>query len=108
MQIKYEVIWTETAFSDLLGIIEYIDQDSPFIAQEVFDKIRQRAAQLTHLPQRGRIIPELQNQGIILYRELIVSPWRLMYRISEKKVFVVSFLDSRQNVEDILLKRLTL
>lgn len=107
MKIKYEVIWTETAASDLLEIIEYIAQDSRSVAQEVFDRIRQRAANLTHLPQRGRIIPELQNQGIILYRELIISPWRLMCRISEKKVLVVSFLDSRQNIEDILLKRLT-
>jgi len=30
-----------------------------------------------------------------------------MYRVSEKTVYVLSVLDSRQNVEDILLRRLT-
>jgi toxin ParE1/3/4 len=57
-------------------------------------------------PDRGRIVPEVQDQGITLYRELIVPPWRIIYRISEKAVYVLSVLDSRQNVEDILLKRL--
>jgi hypothetical protein len=37
---------------------------------------------------------------------LIVPPWRIIYRISEMKVYVLSVLDARQNVEDILLKRL--
>jgi toxin ParE1/3/4 len=55
---------------------------------------------------RGRIIPELQAQGVLQYRELIVSPWRIIYRIAGQKVFVLSVLDARQNIEDILLKRL--
>ncbi|MDO8957925.1 MAG: type II toxin-antitoxin system RelE/ParE family toxin, partial [Deltaproteobacteria bacterium] len=57
-------------------------------------------------PERGRIIPELREQGIAQYRELIIPPWRMIYRISEKTVHVLSVLDSRQNIEDILLKRL--
>jgi len=52
------------------------------------------------------MVPELQNQGITLYRELIIGPWRVMYRVSEDSVYVLSVLDSRQNVEDILLQRL--
>ena len=50
---------------------------------------------------------ELQDQGILQYRELVISPWRVLYRISEKNVFVLSVLDSRRNIQDILLKRLT-
>jgi toxin ParE1/3/4 len=41
------------------------------------------------------------------YRELIIVPWRIIYRVAENKIYVLSVLDSRQNVEDILLKRLT-
>ena len=107
MKKKYKVIWTQTAENDLISIIEYIAQDSLNQAVKIFNKIKNKAASLNHSPNRGRIIPELEDQGIIQYRELIVAPWRIMYRVSEKKVFVVSFLDSRQNIEDILLKRLT-
>jgi len=60
---------------------------------------------LHHSPKRGRIIPELQEYGIYQYRELIVASWRLMYRAQDDKVYVLAVLDSKQNIEDILLKR---
>ncbi len=106
MKKIYDVLWSETSEKDLMGIVEYIAADSPPNAFEIFKKIKQKTLRLYTFPDRGRIVPELQDQGIILYRELIVPPWRIIYRISEKAVYVLSVLDSRQNVEDILLKRL--
>ncbi len=106
MKKRYEVIWSKGSEKDLIDIIEYIAADSPSRAVELFKEIRHRASSLHTLPLRGRIVPELQDQGIILYRELPVPPWRIIYRISEKTVYVLSMIDSRQNVEDILLKKL--
>ena len=106
MRKTYDVIWSETSEKDLVGIVEYIAADSPSNAFEIFKEIKQKASSLYAFPDRGRIVPELRDQGIILYRELIVFPWRIIYRISEKAVYILSVLDSRQNVEDILLKRL--
>ncbi len=60
------------------------------------------------MPERCRIVPELKEQGILQYRELIVKPWRIIFRIAEKKVYALSVLDSRRNIEEILLERLTL
>lgn len=57
------------------------------------------------LPDRGRIVPELHDQGINIYREISVPPWRIIYRISDSTVYVLSVIDSRRNVEDILLNR---
>jgi plasmid stabilization system protein ParE len=76
-------------------------------AQNVFKIIKKKASSLYLFPDRGRIVPELKDQGITQYRKLIVPPWRIIYIISENKVYVFSVLDSRQNIEDILLKRLT-
>ncbi len=106
MRKKYDVIWSETSEKDLMGIVEYIAADSPSNAFEIFKEIKQKASSLYTFPDRSRIVPELQDQGIFLYRELIVPPWRIIYRISEKAVYVLSVLDSRRNVEDILLRRL--
>jgi toxin ParE1/3/4 len=106
MSPKYDVIWAGVAENDLKDIIGYIAIDSPAEALRTIKKIEQRASSLYSLAERGRIVPELQDQGILLYRELIVPPWRIIYRISEKKVYVLSVLDGRQNVEDILLKRM--
>jgi toxin ParE1/3/4 len=106
MSKRYDLIWAGVAENDIKEIIEYIAVDSPAEALKTFKKIRQKASSLYTLPERGRIVPELQDQGILLYRELIVPPWRILYRISKMKVYVLSILDGRQNVEDILLKRL--
>jgi plasmid stabilization system protein ParE len=106
MKKIYDVIWSETSEKDLTGIVEYIAADSPSNAFEIFKEIKQKTSRLYTFPERGRIIPELKDEGIVLYRELFVPPWRIIYRISKKTVYVLSVLDSRQNVEDILLKRL--
>ena len=107
MSKKYKVVWSNIAENDLKNIIEYIADDSPADAFRIFKNIKQKTSKLFTLPERGRIIPELRDQGILQYRELIIPPWRILYRISEKRVYVLSVLDSRRNIEDLLLKRLT-
>ena len=106
MNPTYKVIWASVAEDDLKNIILYIAEDSLANARIIFEKIKEKATSLKLFPERGRIVPELQDQGIFLYRELIVAPWRIIYRISDKKVYILSVLDSRQNAEAILLKRL--
>jgi toxin ParE1/3/4 len=107
MKKRYHVVWSNIAENDLRDIIEYIADDSPPNALKIFKSIKQKVSSLTTFPETGRIVPELRDQGILQYRELVISPWRVLYRISEKNVFVLSVLDSRRNIEDILLKRLT-
>ena len=106
MKLNYKVIWTNVAESDLKDIIEYITIDSPQNALRILKNFKQKTSELYTLPERNRIVPELQDQGILQYREMIIPPWRLIYRIAERKVYVLSLIDSRRNVEDILLKRL--
>ena len=107
MKKDYDVRWSETSEKDLTDIIEYIAGDSPSDAYEVFKGIKRRASSLHTFPDRGRIVPEFQEQGITQYHELIVNPWRIIYRTSERTVYVLSVLDSRRSIEDILLRRLT-
>jgi toxin ParE1/3/4 len=107
MNHKYDIVWSKIAEDDLKNIVEYIADDSPPNALKIFKSIKQKASSLYTFPERGRIVPELRDQGILQYRELVISPWRILYRISEKRVLVISVLDSRRNIEDLLLKRLT-
>ena len=106
MSKKYQVAWAAVAKNDLKQIIEYIAKDSPDNASQILNKIKQKASDLYAMPDRGKIVPELKDQGIHTYRELIVAPWRIIYRISDTTVFVLSVIDARRNVEDILLDRL--
>lgn len=105
MPRKYDVLWTDTAASDLEAVVMHVAADSKNDAIKIFEKVTAKAASLEKFPERGRVIPELKEQGISIYREIIISPWRLIYRISDDSVRVLAFFDSRRNLEDILLNR---
>ena len=105
MSKQYQVQWASVAQIDLKQIIDYIALESPDNPSQILAKIKRKASDLYTLPDRGRIVPELKEQGINIYREIIVPPWRIIYRISDSNVFVLSVIDSRRNVEDILLNR---
>jgi len=103
----YLVRWTEIAEEDLTAIVEYIAFDNPDSAQTVFDHIRAKAEKLVSFPERGRVVPELSRYGLSQYRELLPTPWRIIYRVVENIVVVMAVFDGRRNLEDILLERIT-
>ena len=105
MSRNYTVKWTATAEHDLDSIIGFIAEDSVDEALKILVRMRKKAFGLNVLPERGRVVPELKEQGIILYREIILVPWRMIYRVAGQTVYVLAVLDARRNLEDILLDR---
>jgi len=101
----FEVLWTETAIRDLEQIVDYVEQDAPMAAQRIFDSIAERSRTLDLMPLRGRVVPELARFEITIYRELVIPPYRMLYRVSADTVFIMGVFDSRRNLEDILLAR---
>jgi toxin ParE1/3/4 len=105
MSRNYTVRWTATAEHDLDSITGFVAEDSLDEALKILERMRKKAFGLRVLPERGRVVPELKEQGIILYREIIIAPWRMIFRISGETVYVLAVLDARRNLEDILLER---
>ena len=105
MSKKYNVFWTQTAENDFTFILKYIQKDSPSNAKMVFLALKEQALKLEFFPERGRIVPELQEFGITQYREIIIQRWRMIYKIVDERVYVLSLIDARQNGEDILFNR---
>ncbi len=103
---KYRVLWTRTASGDLAEIIDFIAGDSPDRAPKILDGIESAAGKLDVMPLRGRVVPELAVFGIRNYRQIVYSPWRIIYRIAGREVFVLTVLDGRRHLEDLLLARL--
>jgi toxin ParE1/3/4 len=99
------IVWAETAIIDLEDIIEYISADSINIAIEKYTLIRNATNELKKYPEKGRIIPELEKNNIRKYREIIVKPWRIMYKREQKIVYIMAIIDGRRNIEDILMRR---
>jgi plasmid stabilization system protein ParE len=105
---KYVVKWAAPARDDLEGIVAYIAQTNIAYAVKVLDKIELAVENLTASPKRGRIVPELERYGYVLYREIIVDYWRIMYKIENDTVYIMVVIDGRRNVEDIILKKIML
>ena len=103
---NFEVIWTKNAQFDLESIIEYIKIDSVNIAKKIFFEIKEECANLYYFPERKRVVPELQQIGILKYREIIHEKYRIIFKIENTKVYVLLVVDSRRNLEDILFQRL--
>ena len=103
---KFTVQWTASAQQDLLEIVQYIAADSIDTALQIISKIENKAKSLSQYPKRGRVVPELLTVGFAGYREIIIRPWRLIYRIDNQRVYVLAVLDSRRDLKDILLERL--
>ncbi|MGL1900688.1 MAG: type II toxin-antitoxin system RelE/ParE family toxin [Fibrobacterales bacterium] len=103
--MKYSVAWSPSAQYDLESILDYISSDSIDAAKKQFSKIQERCVKLVDTPKVGRVIPELQLQNIKSYRELVVAPWRIMYKVKNKKIVILAVIDSRRNIDDALLNR---
>ncbi|MGK0255755.1 MAG: toxin ParE1/3/4 [Arcobacteraceae bacterium] len=103
---EFEVIWTKNAEFDLELIIEYIKTDSLSMAKKIFLEIKNECFSLYYFPKRKRVVPELQQIGILKYREIIHKRWRIIYKIDNTKVYVLLVVDTSRNLEDILFQRL--
>ncbi|MEA2562034.1 MAG: toxin ParE1/3/4 [Acidobacteriota bacterium] len=107
MSSALEVVWTELALRDLLQIFEYVEGDAPIAARKLFDRIVDHARKLQTLPLRGRVVPELARYEVKSFRELIIPPFRLIYRADPDRVVVYGVFDGRRNLEDVILARVS-
>lgn len=102
----FKLSWTEAATRDMEEIVGYIAIESAVNARRLLARLRQRAAALETLPARGRVVPELALLGIVTWRELIVKPYRIVYRIEGRAVQVIAVFDGRRDLDDVLLDRM--
>lgn len=84
-----EVVWAESARDALDAVVGYIAQDSQQAALKVLDEALRAGSSLATLADRGRVVPELNDQAI---REVFVHKYRLQYEVGEARVLVVAFL----------------
>lgn len=104
--MSYQVIILPTVELDLEEILDYYMQVSPVFAQELLERFSVRCQELSQFPERGRVVPELLQFHIMEYREVIEQHWRIFYKKQKDVVLVLAIIDSRRNVQDILLTKL--
>jgi len=108
MAKKYHIKWAAPAREDINEIIAFISQTNINYAVKILDKIEDHVKQLVMFPEKYRIVPELERYGYLLYREIIVDYWRIIYKIENNYIYIMLVIDGRRNLEDLLLKKILL
>jgi addiction module RelE/StbE family toxin len=103
---KYNVNLARSAENDLNEIILFIAQNNPQTAIKIMEEIQKKISTLDHFPNRGGYVPELFAKNIKEYRQIIESHWRIIYKVDDAVVNVLAIIDSRRNLQDILVKKL--
>lgn len=102
-----EVIVSQFAEDDLNEIVEYYFLLSQNYVEKIISEFEENIMSLKKHPRSGRVVPELEKQGILQYRELIQGYYRIVYEISDDKVIVHTIIDGRRNFEDIIISKLS-
>ena len=102
-----EIIISEFAEDDLDEIAAYYFSRSPDYVERIISAFEENVMSLQKHPKSGRIVPELERQGITKYRELIQEYYRIIYEISGNKIIVHTIIDGRRNYEEIIISKLS-
>lgn len=102
-----EVIVSQFAEDDLNEIVEYYFLLSQNYVEKIISEFEENIMSLKKHPRSGRVVPELEKQGILHYRELIQGYYRIVYEISDDKVIVHTIIDGRRNFEDLIISKLS-
>ena len=105
--MRYEVLISQGAERDLEEIYDHIAEfDSPEKAEYVLSRLLEVAERLATFPDRGPHPKELQALGIREYRQTYFKPYRLIYRVLGKQVFIYLIADGRREMQSLLAGRL--
>jgi plasmid stabilization system protein ParE len=103
---RLPVRWAAPAYEDLFEILEFVAADRPAPARRLGRDLLKQSKTLGHNALRGRMVPELLQEGITTYREILVSRYRMIYHIHPEAVLVAAVMDASRDVGDVLLRRL--
>jgi toxin ParE1/3/4 len=95
-----QLVWTDPALQDVEEIAEYIAIDNFRAAQKLVQKIFSSVERLEKFPKSGRKPPELERS---LYREIIVGPCRIFYKIVSDKIYILYVMRAERLLRQYLL-----
>ncbi len=96
------LIWAEPALQDLNQIAEYIALDNPEAASHYVQTVFEHVERLESHPKSGKCPPELPRS---IYREIIVPPCRVFYRIDDQSVYILYIMRTEQLLRKYLLDK---
>ena len=91
--------WSPLALADWQAIVATIANDSPMYARKFGEKLRQAPKRLRRFPLSGWVVAEF---GMPTLREILVSPYRIIYRVKPGNVEVVAIVHGSRELKSWL------
>ncbi|MDO6721601.1 type II toxin-antitoxin system RelE/ParE family toxin [Psychrosphaera sp. 1_MG-2023] len=95
-----EIVWTQPALNKLDEIAEYIAVANLVAAKKLVQTVFSKIERLEVHPESGKVPLEIPTLN---YRELIIKPCRVFYKIDGNKVFILHVMRQEQDLRRFLL-----
>ena len=95
------VIWSEPALFELDEIADYISIENPTAAKKLVREVFKQVSLLISYPELGKVLDKLEST---VYREIVLPPCRIFYRIDGDKIFIIHIIREEQLLHLDLLR----
>lgn len=101
------VLLAAGAERDLASIHAYVaESDGAAAADRLLRRLLELGRTLAQNPERGSHPKELAALGILEYRQVILRPYRIIYRVLDDAVVITVIADGRRDMQSLLARRL--
>src|SRR5688572_12564093 len=95
---RFDVDLTQGADDDLAATYDHRAQNrSAEYTDALLERLLNKIDTLERYPLRGSVPKELEALGIREFRQVHLQPYRLIYRVTGSKVFVLIIADGRRD-----------
>ena len=88
-----KVTWSPLAERRARQAVDWISQDRPEAAAKWLAELLEAVRKLDRMAMRGRMVPEV---GRAEYREIFHAPYRIVYKVKNKEVVILTIRHSRR------------
>ena len=93
--------WAQGALDGLTQIAEYVAVSNPYAAKKLVQTVFEKVSRVERFPDSGRVPLELSES---CYREVVVSPCRVFYKIDGGQEFVLYVFREERELKRFLLQ----
>lgn len=88
-----KIVWSPLAVERVSEVALYLADDNPSAAERWVDSIFKETERLKKFPILGRVCPEVGKKEI---REIIFGNYRIIYRVEEKEIIILTVRHGKQ------------
>ncbi len=102
-----QVVFLRSAECDLKELRAYfLKRFGNIVWQETYSQIKESVVTLSQFPESGSIPAELDNLGLVQYRQIIAGMNRIIYETRNNTVYIHIVCDTRRDLRSLLMARL--